>query len=128
MSSKKGILFSILLTVVGWGCLINVGLELLGKEPFVAVPPQYMSIVGIIACVWGFYIAMEIIAIIGRIMLVATSLPLFTLLGIVVQNEFGLIPACVAFAVPMFITLAYGLKGIISMAVIVIAAVFVAFG
>ena len=127
MGSKKSIMFSAALSVIGWGSLVNVGLPLLGEEALIAVPPQYMAIVGIIACVWAFYLAMDVLAVVGRIGLVITSLPIFTLLGIVVQSEFGLIPACIAFAVPMFITLAYGMKGIISMALIAAAAAFYAF-
>lgn len=127
MAGKKSIMFTVALSVIGWGSLINVGLPLVGEKALVAIPPQYMSIVGIIACVWAFYLAMDVLAVVGRIGLVITSLPIFTLLGIVVQNEFGLIPACVAFAAPMFITLAYGMKGIISMAIVAAAAAFLAF-
>ena len=127
-SNSKSILFSLVLSAIGWGSLINVGLVVSGKEPLVPVPPQYMALVGIVACVWAFYIAMELLAVVGRIGLVVTSLPIFTVLAMGVQSSFGFYPACVAFCVPMFITLAYGMKGIISMSIIAIGAAFIAFG
>jgi len=114
---------TILLTLFGWACLVNVCLTLVGR-PLVPVPARYATIVAAFACLTAFHLAGTALEVLGRVGLVFSALPVFGLAGAVGFAAAGPVGAVVGFVVPLLVTLKWGLVGLAAMALAAVVAGF----
>ena len=116
----KRAISSIFLSLISYGCLVNALFILVGKPPFLPIPPQFNIIVIAIASFTAFSLATSALATLGRIGLIISSIPMFGVAGVVGFAAAGPIGGLVGFLVPLFITLKWGIWGLLGMGLLAI--------